>query len=90
MAGSDLHHSSLILSGALWKARQFIPPTILNEMILESVIRMPKIPDFLEYWALFEEIYERFIAERELLPDRRAEISELGAARGLKAVREPF
>ncbi len=84
MIGGDRHQSSLILSGALWEAREYVPPSLMNEILVESAIRLPKIPDFLEYWKLFEDIYARFLEERELLDDHWAEISAIGQNRGLK------
>lgn len=83
MTWMDPHRDSLILSSALWELRKIISPGVLMEMIFESILRLPKNPTLVQYWAKLEEVYERFLSKRVLLEDRRMEMNRIGIENGL-------
>lgn len=83
LSGVDKHYSSLIISGALWEWKKVFPKALMNEVLLEAVIRSPKIPSVQDFWSLVGDIQKRLIAERPLISDTSATFSEIGVRRGL-------
>jgi len=83
LSGRDRYQSSLILSGALWEVRKFFPQPLMNELLVETVIRLPKKPELAEVWGLMSKIQKSMIEERVLLEDTSEDFLEVGRRRGL-------
>ncbi len=83
MMGGAAHEISVIFSSALWRAREFIPPSLLNELIVETVIQLKKYATFQKTWQVLVENYARMIATRPLLKDNLNEITRIGQEQGL-------
>ncbi|MDB5038199.1 MAG: hypothetical protein JWQ35_1727 [Bacteriovoracaceae bacterium] len=75
------HEDSLFLSGALWEARNILPPGTTVEPILETIIRLPKNPSLQMFWKKFTEVYTRLKTERPNLGEHLTELSEIESRR---------
>jgi hypothetical protein len=74
---NDPHEDSVALSGALWESRKILPKSILLELVLESVFRLPKNPSLPEFWDKMEAAYARLIKDRSLLEDQSAALHQI-------------
>jgi hypothetical protein len=84
MTWDDSHADSLILSGALWELREEIAPEIILELVLETLIRLPKEFELPYFWKKLSNVYSRIENERKIKSNAEF-LLEVGRRRGLSA-----
>jgi len=82
MHWDDKHYDSIVLSGALWEARSKLDK-IAVEVVLETLIRLPKNPTLTQFWTKLMKVYSRILAERSDLKDYQSDVREIGKKHGL-------
>jgi hypothetical protein len=86
MLGAVAHQDSLVLSSALWELRAALAPSLALEVVMETVMRLPKKIRLFEFWSKCEAVYARLLLERPTLKDLRESIDQIGQRHGLTGI----
>lgn len=58
LSAADKHYSSLIVSGALWELRDYYSSSKILNLLLEALIRSPKMPNLRTFWNLLDRVHQ--------------------------------